>query len=357
MRRIFSLLDRMVVHRTAIAVLLLPIAGRTSSLSQLVSRTGPIKSDSVVLKRLSLANQYSLLYSVSPLRGLGPDARVLVEIRQSDRVLASKILHPGDPDYYTQFRVRYAGTATVTVKAHRASGNYVLQVNRWPTSTLVKSSPSHRWQDAISIPLDKVVFASGDDEEYIPLPGTPRRTTVERAAGTDWYRFEFSSESPKLVFFQVELMERDQIPVNIEVHRLTDGKPEEYYEGEDPVTVPHEVQALPGNKFTSRILKAKGTYYISVQAGHPEYKLRTRVYDPPPYQDPHVAIRTALDFILAAGDSWHANTPRRGGVFDRVSSVHQETSLCVGCHVTHFPLRAQLYAARNGYPVVQREQV
>ena len=165
MRRIFSLLDRMVVHRTAIAVLLLPIAGRTASLSQLVSRTGPIKSDSVLLKRLSLANQYSLLYSVSPLRGLGPDARVLVEIRQRDRVLASKILHPGDPDYYTQFRVRYAGTATVTVKAHRASGNYVLQVNRWPTSTLVKSSPSHRWQDAISIPLDKVVFASGDDEE------------------------------------------------------------------------------------------------------------------------------------------------------------------------------------------------
>src|SRR6516225_862677 len=357
MRRIFSLLDRMVVHRTAIAVLLLPIAGRTASLSQLVSRTGPIKSDSVVLKRLSVANQYSLLYSVSPLRGLGPDARVLVEIRQRDRVLASKILHTGDPDYYTQFRVRYAGTATVTVKAHRASGNYLLQVNRWPTSTLVKSSPSHRWQDAISIPLDKVVFASGDDEEYIPLPGTPRRTTVEHAAGTDWYRFEFSSESPKLVFFQVELMERDQIPVNIEVHRLTDGKPEEYYEGEDPVTVPHEVQALPGNKFTSRILKAKGTYYISVQAGHPEYKLRTRIYDPPPYQDPHVAIRTALDFILAAGDSWHANPPRRGGVFDRVSSVHQETSLCVGCHVTHFPLRAQLYAARNGYPVVQREQV
>jgi hypothetical protein len=68
-------------------------------------------------------------------------------------------------------------------------------------------------------------------------------------------------------------------------------------------------------------------------------------------------VRTAVDYILAAGDSWHANTPRRGGVLDRVSSVHQETSLCVGCHTTHFPLRAQLYAARNGYPVVQHQQV
>src|SRR5207244_7698146 len=47
----------------------------------------------------------------------------------------------------------------------------------------------------------------------------------------------------------------------------------------------------------------------------------------------------------------------RGGILDRVSNVHQETSLCVACHPTHFSLRAQLYAARNGYPIVQRQQV
>jgi hypothetical protein len=104
-------------------------------------------------------------------------------------------------------------------------------------------------------------------------------------------------------------------------------------------------------------LKDKGTYYISVHASHPEYKLRTRVYDAPPYSDPRIAVRTAVDYIMAAGDSWHANTPRRGGILYRISSVHQETSLCVGCHTTHFPLRAQLYAARNGYPVVMKQQV
>ena len=26
------------------------------------------------------------------------------------------------------------------------------------------------------------------------------------------------------------------------------------------------------------------------------------------------AVRTAVDYIIAAGDSWFANTPRRGGV-------------------------------------------
>ncbi|MGH9645187.1 MAG: HEAT repeat domain-containing protein, partial [Bryobacteraceae bacterium] len=68
-------------------------------------------------------------------------------------------------------------------------------------------------------------------------------------------------------------------------------------------------------------------------------------------------MRTAVDYILAAGDSWFANTPRRGGRLDRVASLHQETSLCVGCHVSHFSQRAQLYAAVHGYPVVQRDEL
>jgi len=245
----------------------------------------------------------------------------------------------------------------VEIRAAQTSGAYALQVNRWPLSAQVRSGPNHRWQDAVDIPLGKTIFASGDDAEYIPLPNTPRRANIEAAAGLDWYKFEFAGDAPKLVFFQLDLMERDHIPANVSIYRMADGELKEYFEGEDPVTLPHEVQALPGNKFTPRTLTAKGTYYIAVRANHPEYKLRTGVYDPPPYQDPHVAVRTAIDYILAAGDSWHANTPRRGGILDRVSSVHQETSLCVACHTTHFPLRAQLYAMRNGYPVVQRQQL
>jgi hypothetical protein len=91
-----------------------------------------------------------------------------------------------------------------------------------------------------------------------------------------------------------------------------------------------------------------------VLARHPEYRLRTRVYDPPPYQDPREAVQTAIDYLMGAGDSWHANTPRRGGIMTRVANVHQETSLCVACHVTHFTQRAQLYALRQGYRVEHR---
>ena len=273
----------------------------TASLNTMVRRSGPVANLSVPLVGLDPNSQYSVLYSLTSLNGLGPDARVEVEVRQGNAVLASKTLHAGDADYYTQFRVPKAGRATVVVRPTRASGDYALQVNRWPRTGLVKSLPAQRWQDAVKIPLGQTVFASGDDENYVPLPGTPRRTLATRT--TDWYEFEFTSATPKLVFFQVDLMERDQIPVDVAVSRLVNGEPQEYFDGEDPVTLPHEAQALTGNKFTPRILKDRGTYYVAVQAGHPEYKLRTRLYDPPPYTDPKTAVRTALDYILAAGDS------------------------------------------------------
>ena len=117
------------------------------------------------------------------------------------------------------------------------------------------------------------------------------------------------------------------------------------------------MQALPGNKFAPRVLRQAGTYYARVRANHPEFKFRTRVYEAPPYSDPREAVRTAVDYIMGAGDSWFANTPRRGGAFDRVAGVHQETSLCVACHASHFSQRAQLYSIANGYPVVQRQQL
>ncbi len=322
-----------------------------------LSKQGQVRSETVAVNGLDPAAQFSFLYSVDRLRGLSPEARVEVELRQGGKLVLQKTLHAGDPDFYTQFRVAAKTPAQVTVKAEGVSSGYHLQINRWPRTPLIRAVPNHRWEDAQEIPLGKTVFATSDDAAYIPLPGTARKANAEDATGTDWYKFEFTGAQPKLVFVQADLTERDQLPMNVSLFRMTGGKLQEYFEGEDPVTFPHEVQALPGNKFAPRLLKEKGIYYISVRANHPDYKLRTRVYDPPPYTKPQDAVRTALDYILGAGDSWHANTPRRGGTLDRVSSVHQETSLCVACHATHFPLRAQMYAARNGYPIVQRQQV
>jgi hypothetical protein len=135
-----------------LAVFALSLAASGGGISVLVEEAGAVRSGSVALMGLGTSNQYSILYSLRSLRDLTAETRVEVEVRQGNALLASKTLHQGDPDYYTQFRVPHAGSATVTIRATHASGDYLLQVNRWPLSPQVKSEPDHRWEDAQTIP-------------------------------------------------------------------------------------------------------------------------------------------------------------------------------------------------------------
>lgn len=324
---------------------------------QVLSKTGNVRDEIVRLPKLSPEKNYSLFFAIDSLEALKPDSKVDVELRTGETVLVRKTLHIGDSDLYAPFHVSKPGKLELHISSSPLRSRYRLQVNQLPVSPSLKRGVNHRWEDASPILPGGVTFATSDEVEYVPLPGTPRKEMVSNPRGEDWYRLDFQEAKPKLIFFQLELTDRDNLPVDVSVFRLVNGKPQEYTEGQDPVSLPHEVQALPGNKFTPRVLKEKGTYYVRVHANHPEYKLRTRLYDVPPYSDPRQAVRAGVDYIVAAGDSWFANTPRRGGILDRISNVHQETSLCVGCHPSHFSQRAQLYAAVHGYPVVQREEL
>ncbi|MEO7142122.1 MAG: HEAT repeat domain-containing protein [Bryobacteraceae bacterium] len=328
------------------------------SVPEVVSKAGVIRTGTVSLPSLSPRENYSLLYTVKAPGALPPDARIQVALSDGGTVLASKTLHAGDADFYAPFHVARATRPVLKVTvAGTVSAQFHLLVNRWPASTALDAGVNHRWQDASPMELGKTVFASGDTMDYVPVPGTSRKSAIEGAMGEDWYRFHFDGARPKLVFFQLELMDRDDLPVDVSVFRALNGKLEEFTDGQDPVAIPHEVQALPGNKFAPRTFSEAGEYYVRVRSNHPEYKLRTRLYNPPPFSDPQEAVQTAVDYIMGAGDSWFANTPRRGGRLDRVASVHQETSLCVACHVSHFSQRAQLYASAHGYAVVQRAQL
>jgi hypothetical protein len=327
------------------------------SVPQILVRSGLLRSQLIRLPALNPSRTYTLLFSSDSAATLGPESRIEITLGDGGTVLAAKTLHLGDPDFYAPFNVRRATSPELRITASGVSNaRFRLQVNEWPDSASIDRGSNHRWQDANTMKLGETVYASADQVDYIPLPGTPRKEAIDGASGGDWYRFHFAG-APKLVFFQIELMDRDDLPVDVSIFRQENGQLEEFTDGQDPVALPHEVQALPGNKFAPRLLSAAGDYYVRVRANHPEYKLRTRLYDPPPYKDPETAVRTAVDYIIAAGDSWFANTARRGGRLDRVASVHQETSLCVACHVSHFSQRAQLYAAANGYPVVQREEL
>jgi hypothetical protein len=335
-----------------------PAWAQRNAVTEVISKTGPIHSESIRLPTLRAPATYSLLFSVKAVEVLTPDVRIQVTLADRDAVLVTKVLHAGDPDVYVPFHVSRTGGPVLRLQVSGpVAGQFHLVVNKWPSSYGLDAGSNHQWQNASPMELSTTVFASGDNVDYIPVPGTPRKLAIEGQQAENWYKFRFDGKKPKLVFFQLELMDRDDLPADVSVFRLADGKIGEFTDGQDSVAIPHEVQALPGNIFAPRTLNDAGEYYVRVRANHPEYKLRTRVYDPPPYLDPQEAVRTGVDYIMGAGDSWFANTPRRGGRLDRVASVHQETSLCVACHVSHFSQRAQLYSTLSGYPVVQRAQL
>ena len=329
-------------------LLLLPALAAAAPVLQ---RNGPLRSETVVVPKLNTGVAYSFLFSVDSPRAFGADSRVEVRLAQGGETLVEKTLHIGDPDLYATFRVLNTGAAEARIETTAVQGAYHLQITRLPASMAVETEPNNRWQQANPIALGSLIEASADDAPYIPLPGTRPKDILESGIGVDWFRFTFHGRAPKLVFFQLELMERDNIPVDVSVYRVVDGKAVAFNDGEDPVTLPHEVQALPGNKFTTRVLKDTGEYlHPRPGADHPEYKLRTRVYNPPPYDDPRKAVRTGVDFILGAGDSWHANTPRRGGVLDRSRTCIRRPR-CASLAIRRtFSQRAALYALEERLP-------
>lgn len=309
----------------------------------------------------------SLLVALPMPSRLGAQDGVTITLRDAKGIIADKTLHQGDADLYTLFR---AGAETEIVISSNAGVpvEHAVTVLEWPESktdtATTEAEPNDSWQAANEIQPGQIVWASADDKPYVAAldEAAAKRGTVPYAqqpeltadrlpaGGVDWFKFTYDGAQPRLVHFELELLERDNIPVDVSVFTIENGQPKVYERGLDPVTPPHEVQALPGNKFTTRVI-TKGTYYVRVDANHPAYQLRTALYDVPPYEQPAQAVRAGMDYLVSAGDSWHANTPRHGGLVTRASSNHFETQLCIACHATHFTTRAELTAQRNGYAV------
>ncbi|MDR3637657.1 MAG: HEAT repeat domain-containing protein, partial [Isosphaeraceae bacterium] len=226
-----------------------------------------------------------------------------------------------------------------------------------------EAEPNNGPAEANPLTLGQPVYGLADDRPYLPLGESP--TEAVQSAGVDWFRFTFESDAPRLAYFALDYVDRD-VPPDVRVYQMKEGKPVEYTRGIDPQSLQRErPPRLGANKFTTRVLTS-GTYYVMVDACQPEYQLRTKVFDVPPYltkddaADPvrvaeaaRRAVRAAMDFELLAGDSWHANTPRKGHPMDRVANPHHETSTCIACHPTQFTTQSALTAVRYGYKVEQ----
>ena len=314
---------------------------------------------------------YALSLGVKDPAQLQGDDAVHVTVKDAQGEVESKWLHAADLDLYLTLRPRSAGPvsvnlsspASVHVPEISASLSRILQSSAvLPGSVprldrgVIAAAPNGTWQVAQPFELGQTIFGSDDERPYAPSKSEDAYEAMLK--GFQWFRFTFREKQPKLVYFVLNVTDRD-VPLDVDIFQLgkdSDGHPDvvPFNDGEFVYQV-EATQNYPGlYKFRTRILQPGQEYYVRVAANHPSFQLHTYQYSVPPNKDPHEAVRAGMDFLLNMGDTWLSNTPRRGAIALRTTMQHSETQLCIACHPSQFTTRGYLRAVQNGYAPTQR---
>ena len=314
---------------------------------------------------------YALTLGVkNPAELQGTDS-VHVTVNDGKGEVESKWLHAADLDFYLTLRPRVQGQITVNLSS--ASTSEVPEIDAilskiltQPSSVtdkaphvkrgLIAAAPNGTWQEAQAFELGQTIFGSDDERPYAPSKSEDGYAAMLK--GFQWFRFTFREKEPRLVYFVLNVTDRD-VPLDVDIFQAGKneaGQPDmvPFTSGEFSYKV-EATQNYPGlYKFRTRILQPGQEYYVRVDANHPAYQLHTYEYRVPPNSDPHEAVRSGMDFLVNMGDTWLSNTPRRGAVALRTVMQHSETQLCIACHPSQFSTRGYLKAVQNGYAPTQR---
>ena len=289
--------------------------------------------------------------AVVALRGpIGGRDRVVATFTAPDGRRITKTLYAGDPSLDLPYRPGVSGAAALAVESNPASGpvSVLLTWSRLEVpaedAPAIEAEPNDGWRDANPLTIGQPVHGSSDDAEYLD-------NADEGRSGLDWFRFEITEESPALLYFQLELPDRD-VSANLRVHKLdpASGVVSAFATGKDPTEVVHDRERERYSTHLSRVV-TKGTYFVEVNANHPEYILRTARHPVPPLADPTLAVEAGLAYLLQAGDAWFAQVPREGNAFVRSTNLHDTATRCTACHASSFPTEASLVGLANGYPI------
>jgi cellulose synthase operon protein C len=277
------------------------------------------------------------------------DAGVRVALEGTDGTRLGKRLHAGDPDVTWYYRPAADGPAALPIRADGRAGAGPVRVE-WARVPLdpadrpaIEAEPNDDWRHANPLVLGRDVYGNADDVDYLDNPD-------EGKAGLDWFRLDVADESPILVYFQLDLLDRD-VSANLRVYTVgDDGRPRPYEAGKDPMEIVHDRERERYSKHISRTF-TKGTYYLEVNANHPDYILRTRKLPVPPYKEPALAVEAGMHYIMNVGDAWFAQVPREGNIYTRAANIHDTGTRCTACHPSSFSTESNLVAHRNGYPI------
>ena len=299
-----------------------------------------------------------------PAQVQGSDA-VLATVKDAQGVIDSKWLHTADLDLYLTLRPRAAGPVTVSLSSTKpapemnASLRKILEAPELPTEGgltpgVIAAAPNGTWQTAQPFEFGQTIYGSDDERPYAPSRSEDGYAAMVK--GFQWFKFTFKEAKPRLVYFTLNVTDRD-VPLDVDIFQLGKDDVVPFNTGEFVYQV-EATQNYPGlYKFRTRILQPGQEYYVRVAGNHPAYQLHTSDFPVPPYSDPHLAVRAGMDFLVNMGDSWLSNTPRRGAIALRTTMQHSETQLCIACHPAQFTTRGYLTAVKNGYAPTQRAQL
>jgi HEAT repeat protein len=323
------------------------------------------QESSIRLGTARAGETYGVTVSVKDPAQLQSNEAVHVVLKDAQGEVAAKWLHASDLDFYLTLRPRAAGPVTVNL----SSGPATASIPQMATSmellreaagngskvqrAVIAAAPNDTWQTAQTFELGQTIFGGNDERPYAPSKNEDGYGAMVK--GFQWFRFTFREDKPRLVYFALNVTDRD-VPYDVDIFQLgKDSKDVVPFTDGGFVYKVEATQNYPGlYRFRTRILQPGHEYYVRVGANHPAYQLHTYVYGVPPYRDPHEAVRAGMDFLVNMGDSWLSNTPRRGAVALRTTMQHSESQLCIACHPTQFTTRGYLKAVEKGYAPTQR---
>ena len=190
----------------------------------------------------------------------------------------------------------------------------------------IEAEPNDSWQQANDLRLGRDVYGSGDDVDYL-------ENRAEGKSGLDWFRFEVKQDKPILVYFQLDLLDRD-VSANLRVYTV-DPKTN------TPVAVPDRQRSRWRSFTTASASATPSTSAAYSPAGPtisrstptiPDYILRTRVLPVPPYDEASQAVEAGMHYIMNVGDAWFAQVPREGNIYVRSANMHDTATRCTACH-------------------------
>ena len=323
----------------------------TDSLTYQVLTIHSGQTTEILLGNLKAGKTYRLLIAVQSVP-LEPADRIRVELKGGSEGQINKELHAGDPDLYLPYRPSQNGEARLKLTSQPKAAASILSVLiDWsqllvsdPDHAAIEAEPNDNWRQANELRLGRDVYGSADDVDYLA-------NSNEGHTGLDWFRFEWTDEKRGLVYFQLDLLDRD-VSANLQVYTIdrNSGQAYPYLSGKDPMEIVHDRERQRYSKHISRIV-SPGTYYLVVNANHPDYILRTRVFAVPPYDEPAKAVEAGMHYIMNVGDAWFAQIPREGNIYLRSDNLHDTATRCTACHPSSFSTEANLVAHRNGYQI------